>query len=237
MCPYILFRLERLKSMLSIIIPTYNSANCLNKAIEPLNGVSFVDEIIVVDGGSDDATQKMASNLGATVVQSTKGRGPQMKRGAQAAGGDWLLFLHSDTVLSPDWACAVSSFMKEARSSQHAGYFTFELDDTGVAAKRLEKIVAWRCRWLGLPYGDQGLLIRRGFYEEVGGFKAIPLMEDVDLVRRVGRKRLHLLGACAVTSSVRYQKSGYLKRMILNATCLGLFFLGVSPFKIVKLYR
>lgn len=223
--------------MLSIIIPTYNTGNGLLKTIESLVPPPYAREIIVVDGGSIDETLSLAHENNARVVHSDKGRGQQMKAGAEASIGDWLLFLHADTVLPTDWGRHVCAFITDDVKRQRAGYFTFALDDDHAQAKRLEKIVSWRCRLLGLPYGDQGLLISRDLYDEIGGFNDIPLMEDVDIVRRIGKNRLCQLSAAAVTSSIRYQKHGYVKRMMRNVTCLSLYFLGLSPQKIVKLYE
>jgi len=175
--------------------------------------------------------------LDVKTIAADKGRGRQLKDGAEAASGDWLLFLHADTVLPKDWGIEVCAFVAKEGVRQHAGYFTFALDDDDRAAKRLEKIVSWRCRLLGLPYGDQGLLISRDLYNEIGGFSEIPLMEDVDIVRRIGKHRLRQLSSCAVTSATRYQKQGYFKRMMRNLSCLTLYFLGLSPNKIVKLYE
>ena len=97
-------------------------------------------------------------------------------------------------------------------------------------------MVACRCRWLVLPYGDQGLLISRKLYDELGGFRPMPMMEDVDLVRRIGRKRLTMLGHRAVTSAARYRRDGYLRRSARNLTCLSLFCVGVPPRLIARLY-
>ncbi len=223
--------------MISIVIPTYNSEKALRRTIESLVPPPYAREIVVVDGGSSDGTIHMADGLGARVVHAPKGRGSQLRAGGQAAVGDWLLFLHADTVLPPDWGRDVSTFIAEDAKRQRAGFFTFALDDEKTSAKRLEKMVSWRCRLLGLPYGDQGLLISRSLYEEVGGFSDIPLMEDVDIVRRIGKSRLCQLSTCAVTSATRYQKQGYLRRSLRNLTCLALYFLGLSPKKIVKLYE
>lgn len=101
----------------------------------------------------------------------------------------------------------------------------------------LEATVLWRCRVLALPYGDQGLLISRGFYEELGGYRAVPLMEDVDLVRRIGRRRLRALPARAVTSAEKYRRDGYLIRPLRNLLCLGLYSVGVPPRYIESIYR
>ncbi|SCA57281.1 putative Glycosyl transferase, group 2 family protein [Candidatus Terasakiella magnetica] len=223
--------------MLSIVIPTYNSAMSLKKTIASLVPPPYAREIIVVDGGSSDATLKIAQELADRIVTAPKGRGAQLKAGAEAASGDWLLFLHSDTHLPDHWGAEVASFIAGQSSDVRAGYFTFALDEEHEKAKRLEKIVSWRCRLLGLPYGDQGLLISRDHYDQVGGFSDIPLMEDVDMVRRIGKKHLKQLSVKAVTSAVKYQKEGYLRRMMRNATCLTLYFLGLSPQRILKIYE
>ena len=126
--------------------------------------------------------------------------------------------------------------MAAAGSAQRAAVFRFVVDDEDVAARRLEALVAWRCRALGLPYGDQGLLIHRDLYRRVGGFRPLPLMEDVDIVRRIGARRLVVLEAAALTSAARYRRAGYLRRSLRNLACLGLYFLGVPPRLLVRLY-
>jgi hypothetical protein len=175
--------------------------------------------------------------LGAQTVAAPRGRGSQLAAGAAHANGEWLLFLHADTVLPGDWADAVRSFIADPVNACRAATFTFALDDPRPQARRVERAVAWRCRALGLPYGDQGLLISRAFYRELGGFRSLPLMEDVDLVRRIGRGRLVLLPAAAITSAARYRSGGYILRPIRNLACLGLYFLGVPPQTIAWLYR
>ncbi len=117
-----------------------------------------------------------------------------------------------------------------------AGYFDFALDDTASAARRLERIVAWRCRVLALPYGDQGLLISRALYDAVGGFARLPLMEDVDLVRRLSRRRLARIGVCCVASARRYRRDGYWRRPLRNLFCLSLYFAGMPLERIARLY-
>jgi hypothetical protein len=146
-----------------------------------------------------------------------------------------VLFLHADTRLARGWDAAVASFIAAPGNRLRAGYFRFRLDDAAPAAPRLERAVAWRCRVLGLPYGDQGLLLSRSLYRDVGGYRALPLMEDVDLVRRIGRHRLTALAADAVTSAVRY-RGGYWRRSLRNAGCLALYGAGVPPRYIARLY-
>jgi hypothetical protein len=146
------------------------------------------------------------------------------------------LFLHADCRLEPGWEEAVGAFLKPAGAAGRAGYFDFALDDAAPAARRLERIVAWRCRVLALPYGDQGLLIARSLYDAVGGFAALPLMEDVDLARRLGRRRLARIGARCVASARRYRRDGYVRRPLRNMLCLSLYFAGVAPARIARLY-
>jgi hypothetical protein len=117
-----------------------------------------------------------------------------------------------------------------------AGYFRFALDSDDPRARRLERLVAWRCRVLALPYGDQGLLIHRDLLHAVGGVRPLPLMEDVELVRRLGRKRLVALDTTAVTSADKWHRQGWYRRSLRNLACLALYFAGTPPRLIARLY-
>ncbi|MEM1200170.1 MAG: TIGR04283 family arsenosugar biosynthesis glycosyltransferase [Pseudomonadota bacterium] len=229
--------------MLTVIIPTLNVDQALEStltALVPAVVSGVVRQLIVSDGGSQDHTVALAHEAGADIVTGPPGRGNQLALGASAARGDWLLFLHADTLLEPGWDVEVKQFIAEAHAAgdtERVAYFRFRLNDRQVAARWLERIVSARCRFLALPYGDQGLLISKAFYEKVGGFKNIPLMEDVELVRRVGRGRLVGLSHAAVTSAARYRREGYVKRVMRNASCLAMWFAGVAPERIVRFYR
>jgi hypothetical protein len=146
------------------------------------------------------------------------------------------LFLHGDCRLEPGWERAVRAFITAPGAKSRAGYFDLALDDAAPAARRLERIVAWRCRLLALPYGDQGLLISKELYEASGGFAPLPLMEDVDLVRRLGRLRLAPIGSRCIASAKRYRREGYWRRPLRNLCCLGLYYAGVGPDRIRRLY-
>lgn len=226
-------------SQLSIVIPTLNAEAALRRSLPnlaTLGALSLMREVIFADGGSTDRTAEIALKSGAEFVSAAKGRGTQMAAGAEAARGNWLLFLHADTVLEPGWEIAVAEFISDPENAEKVGYFRFRLDDASAGARWLERVVAARCRVLRLPYGDQGMLISRTLYHRLGGFKAIPLMEDVDFVRRAGRRRMAALDPEATTSASRYRKDGYFLRPLRNLVCLTLYFVGVSPRTIAKLY-
>lgn len=218
----------------SVLIPTLNAAASLPATLADLRGQ--VAEIIIADGGSTDGTPEIARANGAHVITAPPGRGSQLRAAAAAATQPWLLALHADTRPGPGWQEAVVAFITRSEAAPTAGYFRFALDDASPEARRLEAMVAWRCRWLGLPYGDQGLLIRQDFYQTLGGYEAIPLMEDVALIRRIGRKSLVALPADFITSAEKWRRDGWYKRSVRNLFCLSLWFAGISPDRIARLY-
>lgn len=218
---------------LSVVIPTLNAAATLPATLEALG--TAADEVLVMDGGSEDATASVARAGGARVLSAPRGRGPQLAAGMAAAGGEWLLLLHADTRLGPGWAHAGAEHM--AQSPGSAGYFRFALASADARARRLERAVAWRCRTFALPYGDQGLLIRRDLLAHVGGIRPLRLMEDVDLVHRLGRRRLTALDADALTSAEKWEREGWERRSARNLGCLALWFAGVPPGIIARVYR
>jgi rSAM/selenodomain-associated transferase 2 len=223
--------------VLSIVIPTLDAGDTLGATLAALGEAAFETEAIVADGGSRDATRAVAERAGARFVAAPRGRGTQLAAGAAAAAGAWLLFVHADTVPAAGWAATVEGFMADPANARRAAHFRFVLNDASPAARRLERLVGWRCRVLGLPYGDQGLLMSRAFHDELDGYSPWPLMEDVDMVRRIGRRRLIALDAVAVTSAAAYRRGGYVRRPLRNLVCLALYYLGVVPRLIERLYR
>jgi rSAM/selenodomain-associated transferase 2 len=199
--------------MLSVVVPALNA------------------EIVVVDGGSRDDSVAIAEAAGARVVFAPKGRGVQLAAGGEAARGDWLLFLHADTLLASSWREAAEAQMDKPF---RPACFRLHLDDPAWQARVIERAVGLRVKLLGLPYGDQGLLVSRRLYSNVGGYRPLPLMEDVDLARRIGRVRM--LDVDAVTSAERWRRDGWLRRSARNLACLSMYAVGVPPERIARFY-
>lgn len=227
------------RAPLSVIIPALEAAANLPPtlaALAPAAVSGLIREVIVVDGGSRDGTRAIAEAAGARVIETAPGRGGQLREGATAARGRWLLFLHADTVLEPAWETEAAAFMEEGGA--RAAVFSLAFDAKGLAPRLVAAGAMLRTRMVRAPYGDQGLLISRALYEAVGGYRAMPLMEDVDLVDRLNRRGgFKVLKAKARTSAQRYEREGYAARVARNALCIALFRAGLDPAKIAKIYR
>ncbi len=222
---------------LSVVIPALDAAGELASCLESLMpGLTsgLVREVVLVDGGSQDATCAMAEASGCHVISSERGRAKQLRAGARAARSDWLLFLHADTALSPDWAERSAVHIETAPGK--AACFKLAFRSDAPEAKWLAARANRRTRWLALPYGDQGLLISRDLYDAVGGFPDIALMEDVAIVRAIGRKRLAVLSATARTSAAKYERDGWRRRARRNAVLITRYLLGADPDRLARKY-
>lgn len=229
--------------MISVVIPTLNAEASLPATFESLleaNRLGLISEVIVSDGGSSDETALLADGFGAKLLRSEKGRGAQLRRGAEAARGEWLLFLHADTRLLPGWEEAAVRHM-ESVHERKAAVFRLAFDARGVRPRLVALGANIRTRLLRLPYGDQGLLMSRRHYDRLGGFSAMPLFEDVDLIRRItregGRQALAVLDAVAVTSPIRYEREGYLRRVLGNARLLSAYLAGTPTEELARRYH
>ncbi|MDE2110709.1 MAG: glycosyltransferase [Alphaproteobacteria bacterium] len=193
-----------LQCMISVVIPTQNSQATLTRCFDSLIGATahgVAREVIVADGASTDDTLFIADAAGAHVVQAGKSRASQLAAGAKAARGDWILFLHPETALEPGWDVEAEAFIARVSLERpRAAAFRFGLDDFDARSRRLEAMVALRCWLFKLPYGNQGLLIPRRLYNKLGDYRDTAA-EDVDLVRRIGARRLVLLRARAVNKA------------------------------------
>lgn len=224
---------------ISIIIPTLNAEQEISACLAALTpGISqhVIREVLVVDGGSTDKTLLPAFEAGARLIRSAdKGRGRQLRTGGLNAKGDWLLFLHADTLLEASWAEETLHHIR--RNSDKAACFTLAYRSANPKARWLESRANLRTKALGLPYGDQGLLISRRLYKAIGGYPDQPLMEDVEIMRRIGKQNLTQLSAHAYTSAAKYERDGWRRRAYSNALLLTRYFLGASPEKLADFYR
>lgn len=222
----------------SIIIPVLNESDRINALIERLRNQRFESsyEIIVVDGDPQGGTVKAIQSEGVVTIIAEKGRGRQMNVGAVAACGDILIFLHADTML-PDGALKKISRALE-RQNYVGGAFDLKIDSDRLFLKYISVRASLRSRWNRIPYGDQAIFMRRRYFGRIGGFKDIPLMEDVELMRRIKKdgRKITILPDKVTTSARRWQRDGALYTTVRNQALVALFRLGVSPDRLAKHY-
>lgn len=223
---------------LSIVIPARDALGDLPGCLSALFvGVEagLVREVIVSSVASNDVRlRELAEQTGAVWIEGEAGRGTQMKTGAEAARGDWLLFVHADTWLGANWPSVVAAHLRE--HADKAGAFRLRFRSKSRRARIVEALTNWRARTFGLPYGDQGLLISRTLYDALGGFDAVPLMEDVMLVRRIGKARICVLDEVAMTSGQKQERDGWFARSLRNLWLLFRFSRGASPETLARAY-
>ena len=219
---------------ISIIIPTLNSESDLYETLGSLfEGIenNLIRELIISDGGSTDKTKLIADEVGAIVVEASCGRGLQISKGVDKSRGDWILILHADTSLSLGWS--VNLLQKIDRNFAH--HFKLKFKSKSLFARIFEYWVQIRSKFLGLPYGDQGLLIHRDLLNTLGGFPKIPLMEDIALARKL-KSKTKLLDILAYTSAEKYHKNGWFRQSVLNFFLLIQYLLGKDPNQLFKVY-
>ena len=223
---------------LSIIIPAKRATIDLPACLSALFlGVEagLVREVIVSSVPSNDVSLRdIAEQTGAVWVEGDEGRGTQMKAGAEVARGDWLLFVHADTWLGENWPSVVSAHLHD--NADKAGAFRLGFRSRTKRARIVEALTNWRARTFGLPYGDQGLLISRKLYDQIGGFDDVPLMEDVMMARKIGKARLCVLDETAATSGERQERDGWFLRSARNLVLLLRFQMGADPVKLARAY-
>ena len=222
---------------ISVVIPVWNEAASISETVVRTKAAG-VDEIIVVDGQSDDGTADFAGAAGAKVVSTTRGRGPQMNAGAQAAACDLILFLHADCGIDSEAIDQLSRTMAENRNRVAFGCFRQRIDAEGTWYRWIERGNAFRAKHLGWIYGDQALFIRRDVFLEVGGFPEIPLMEDLALSKKLKKYgRPAVLDGSVDVSSRRWRKQGVLYSTLRNWCYVMLYHVGVPPQRLACWYR
>ncbi len=220
---------------LSIVIPTLNEAQTIEETILRAWELRPI-EVFVSDGGSHDETIGRACSAGAVVVSSPRGRGPQLNAGARAASGDILLFLHADCWLEPDAAVEMETALADDRIV--GGAFQQRIEHARLAFRWLEWGNAARVRWWKLPYGDQGIFLRRSAFEALGGFTDVRLMEDVLLMREIRRRGwpIQLLRGPIHVDARRWLERGIVRQTLRNWSLLAGLSAGVSPNRLAEHY-
>ncbi|HEU5339207.1 MAG TPA: TIGR04283 family arsenosugar biosynthesis glycosyltransferase [Sulfuricaulis sp.] len=223
------------------ILPILNEAENLDDFLSELIEIQHFDEIIVVDGGSTDASMETVCKLMSSdvepvpqLIQSPRGRAAQMQAGAQAASSDILLFLHADSTLPPG---AAEDILDEVDRGHLWGHFDVRLSGGHFLYRVIERLMNWRSRLTGIATGDQGLFVRRDVYRLLGGFASLPLMEDIEFCTRLKSvgKPVCLRGPL-ITSSRRWEKNGIVRTIVLMWTVRLFYCLGVSPARLARWY-
>ncbi len=223
----------------SFIIPVFQEAAIINQTIEHITNIrkSADIEIIVVDGHPDRDTIREIKNDDIKKLSSGKGRGVQLNSGAVQAKGNVLIFLHADTRLPSTALERITSILKDGACI--GGAFDLRIDSDRRAVRVIEKMASWRSRLTRIPYGDQAIFLRADYYKALGGFRNIPIMEDVDLMRRIKRNKgkIKILPERVLTSSRRWDTEGIIFCTLRNWLLVLLFFMGVKPATLKRFYK
>lgn len=219
---------------LSVIIPVLNEAETIAQTLQYLQAPTV--EIILVDGGSSDPTVAIAKERGAKVILSPEpGRAIQMNTGAQYATADTLLFLHADTQLPLNYRQLVQETL--AKPKTVAGAFLLKINGQNPLLRLIEKGVNARSRFLQMPYGDQGIFLKKETFEKVGGFPILPIMEDFQLIRTLKKQgKIRLAAASVLTSARRWERLGVIQTTLMNQIIIIGYFLGIPPSQLKQWY-
>ncbi len=226
---------------IAIIIPTLNEERAIPRTLLSLRQLQL-DDVILVDGGSRDQTVAIARSqlrgLGrqsATVIESDRGRARQMNAGAREAHADVLLFLHADTRLPPETRYEIERVM--ANRQYVGGRFDVRFEDDQGWAWMISRMINWRSRWSGIATGDQAIFVRRSVFDDLDGFADIPLMEDIELMRRLKRAgSIATLRATVITSFRRWERQGALRTILHMWLLRLLYWIGLNPKTLHRLY-
>jgi rSAM/selenodomain-associated transferase 2 len=217
----------------SVIVPVLADDEALTALLGQIPPDSGVDLVVVDAGRSSVVAAAVAGRADVRLLHAPRGRARQMNAGAGAARGEWLLFLHADSRLPDGWL----SMLEQRCGGAVGGWFEFALDDPAWQARWIERGVAWRVRLFRLPYGDQGIFVRRSAFQAMGGYQEIPLMEDLDFVRRLrAAGPVVELPLALTTSARRWRQDGWLSRSVRNVCLVILYFAGVPPVRLARWY-
>jgi rSAM/selenodomain-associated transferase 2 len=223
-------------SRISIIIPVLNESANLQRAIDSTQPSENI-EVIIVDGGSSDDTCQVAAARGIKVIASPPGRSKQMNLGAAAATGDILLFLHGDSRLPWGFDQLIRQVIN-GKQQPIAGAFWLGIEAPHKSLRWVERGVKWRSQVCQMPYGDQGIFLRAKVFNEIGGFPDLPIMEDFELIRRLRQRgKISIVPQPVMTSARRWIQKGILKTTLINQLMVLGYLVGVSPARLVELYR
>lgn len=233
-----------MKPEISIIIPVLNEPEIIQKTLEhlALQSAEKTIEIVVVDADPDERTLKTihlenSSNLRLKAATSAKGRGIQMNRGAELASGPVLLFLHADTSLPEGGIDAILSTLQNP--DLMGGAFDLGIRSSRWGYRIIEKVATVRSRMTRLPYGDQAIFLRKDYFQSIGGFSPIPIMEDVDIMQRIKKRgdAIEIIAKQVQTNPRRWEKEGLIFGTLRNWVLISLYLMGVSPHKLGKYYE
>ena len=225
---------------ISLIIPVFNEALIIEDYLSRIPIRSDL-EVIIVDGQSDDETVTLCEKVTLefkpkVVISPLKGRANQLNLGASLAIGEILCFFHLDSQLPFDYFTQIEELL--SRRQAIAGAFSLAIDAPQIPFRWLEKLVNWRSRFFSLPYGDQGLFLKKSVFKTMGGFAPMPIMEDYEFVQRLTKQgTIHISQAYVLTSSRRWQKLGILKTTLINQGMILGYYLKIDPEILARWYR
>lgn len=223
------------KPRISVIIPCLDEEGVIAATLSSCPPDSQI-EVIVADGGSNDSSIEIARASGARVIQAAAGRASQMNAGAEASTGDILLFLHADTRLPANFKSAVGKCLSAPGTV--AGAFRLRIEGRGLIFRLIEAMANMRSKILGIPYGDQALFMGRQTFFGQGGFPGLPIMEDLEMMRRLRhRGAIRICPEAILTSGRRWHTLGPIRTTLLNQFLVAAYLLGVSPERLSAIYR
>ena len=224
-----------IKKNVTVVIPTYNAEKTINTTLSILK--KTFKNIIIIDGKSKDKTRKICRKHNTQLFTSKRNRGMQLNLGAEKVVTNWIFFIHADSILENTAIEEINAFISNNKNKYKAASFKLQFDQKNIYSTLLSKMVIFRSKCFKLPYGDQGLIISKAFYNKIGGYKKIPLMEDVEIIRNIGFKNIKILNSYIITDSIRYKSEGWLIRPLINLYCLTLYILGFNINTINSIYK